>query len=58
VSGDEHPEIREAEALAAVASLARLTRAYFLELREQGWSDEEALRIVLGWQHATSGGRA
>jgi hypothetical protein len=58
MSTDEHDEVAMTEAIAAMLNIARLTRTYYIELVEQGWPEDEAFRLTMGWQHAVAGGKA
>jgi roadblock/LC7 domain-containing protein len=54
---EQHSEVSATEAIAAMISMATMSRAYYAALQEEGWTEEEAFKLTLGWQHAVSGGR-
>ena len=40
----------------ALKGIAELTKTFYDELKEQGFSDSEALKLTTTWLAATSGG--
>jgi hypothetical protein len=41
----------------SLAGMAELVRGYFQDLRGQGFTEEQALRLTIAWQTAISRGR-
>lgn len=51
-------ETERVELIASMLAIAEMTRHYYEALLEQGWSEEQAFKLTLGWQHAVSGGKS
>ena len=58
MSDDGEETMDWVEAIAVMLKLAQGTREYYEGLIEAGWTQEEAWKLTLAWQHAMSGGKA
>jgi hypothetical protein len=58
VSNEGHEEMNALEAMRALVTVARLTRGYYEQLLEHGWSEADAFKLTIAWQHAVVGGKA
>jgi len=49
--------IDEAEALAAMANMAKMTKAFYEGLKEEGFSEQDSLRVTFAYIHGAAGGK-
>jgi hypothetical protein len=54
---DEHDALSEFEVMNAVAGLAKMARKLYSDLKEEGFSADEAFKLTRAYMHGASGGK-
>ena len=58
MSEEPNPAMTRVELMNAMVGLAAAVRALFMNLIEEGFSAEEALKITMQYVHGVAGGKA